>query len=330
MLASIAIVLFAAVESVQAHTGLLGYGSHARSVELSICNTEKPNEALRSVHAELSAQNKLRKVKPRDPEPIIVDTYFHFVVTNETAAQYTPDKMNQLESAQLDAMNSAYAPVNIAFNLQPTTLTVNTTWALNADDTAMKTALRSGTYSALNIYFQSSLRDPPPPGSSPIIDPSSGSFLLGYCQMPDQQTVQSCTFASNGVPASCTSRATAPTYYTIDGCNVLLSTMPGGGMQSYDQGKTAVHEVGHWFGLLHTFEDLSCSASDVGDYIDDTAQESTPTSGCPVGKDSCPGSTGVDPISNYMDYSTDACYTSFTFQQQQRMQEIWGLMRKGK
>lgn len=77
-------------------------------------------------------------------------------------------------------------------------------------------------------------------------------------------------------------------------------------MQEYDQGKTAVHEVGHWFGLLHTFQDTTCASSDGGDYIDDTPQEATSTSGCPVGKDSCPASPGVDPVNNYMDYSSDA------------------------
>lgn len=77
-------------------------------------------------------------------------------------------------------------------------------------------------------------------------------------------------------------------------------------MYQFDEGKTAVHEVGHWFGLLHTFQDQTCASTDRGDYIDDTPQEATPTDGCPVGKDSCPGSPGVDPIGNYMDYSSDA------------------------
>ncbi|KAL8660471.1 MAG: hypothetical protein Q9202_006507 [Teloschistes flavicans] len=304
MLASIAFALLTALESVQAHSAILGSGSYARSVELSMCDTQQPNDALRSIHSELSAQKKLRKVKTRDAEAIVVDTYFHFVVANETAAQYTPDKINQLATAQLDALNLAYAPTNVAFNLHPTTLTVNTTWATNSDDTAMKSALRSGTYSTLNIYFQSALQYPIAPGSVPDTDPSS--FLLGTCGMPSPVTVTTCIPASGAMPARCTSTSTAPTSYIADGCNVLLASMPGGGMQEYDQGKTAVHEVGHWFGLLHTFQDTTCASSDGGDYIDDTPQEATSTSGCPVGKDSCPASPGVDPVNNYMDYSSDA------------------------
>lgn len=74
-------------------------------------------------------------------------------------------------------------------------------------------------------------------------------------------------------------------------------------MTGNNLGRTAVHEVGHWFGLLHTFHGNSCEGE--GDLIDDTRQEKTSTSGCPVGKNTCPELEGVDPISNFMDYSSD-------------------------
>lgn len=76
-------------------------------------------------------------------------------------------------------------------------------------------------------------------------------------------------------------------------------------MAGYNLGGTAVHEVGHWFGLLHTFEGLSCLPGDPGDYIDDTPQEGTETAGCPAKKDSCPQIGGGDPVWNFMDYSSD-------------------------
>ena len=102
----------------------------------------------------------------------------------------------------------------------------------------------------------------------------------------------------------------------LDGCNVLAGSMPGGGLVGYEMGKTAVHEVGHWFGLMHTFQDNSCTAGDPGDYIDDTPQESVSTDGCPsqegVVKDSCPGSPGVDPVNNFMDYSNDEWLVLFS------------------
>lgn len=82
--------------------------------------------------------------------------------------------------------------------------------------------------------------------------------------------------------------------------------MPGGPVPGYNLGGTAVHEVGHWFGLLHTFQGESCAPTDPGDYIDDTKQEAAQTLGCPVGKDTCPQLPGGgDPVWDYMDYSSD-------------------------
>lgn len=75
-------------------------------------------------------------------------------------------------------------------------------------------------------------------------------------------------------------------------------------------GATTTHEIGHWFNLYHTFQGQSCSGS--GDLIADTPLQSAPTDGCPVGIDTCPSAAGVDPIHNYMDYSSDACYEEFT------------------
>ncbi|KAI4145362.1 MAG: hypothetical protein L6R39_003824 [Caloplaca ligustica] len=329
MLVSTALALLLAAIPAQARTGVLQHDGHSRHVELSMCDTQQPDEALRSIHSELSAQKKLRKVKPRGPESFEIDTHFHFVVTEDTAHLYSVERTTELANAQLAALNTAYAPMSITFTpIFPPTYTVNTTWATNNDDLAMKHALRTGSYSSLNIYFQSNLSAP---GSSSV---DSSSMLLGYCQLPTTATTTSCPYSpphSNATAGNsgCKSTSSVPTNYVNDGCNVLLASMPGGGMQEYDQGKTAVHEVGHWFGLLHTFEDNSCSGGDRGDFIDDTPQEMTATDGCPVGKDSCPGSPGVDPIGNYMDYSSDACYTNFSPLQQERIVDLYKLMRQG-
>jgi len=112
---------------------------------------------------------------------------------------------------------------------------------------------------------------------------------------------------------------------------VQANTMPGGSVYGYDTGMTAVHETGHWLGLLHTFEGYSCSGT--GDYIADTPMESVSTDGCPVSpaKNSCPSvNDGTDPVHNYMDYSTDACYQQFTPLQVQRIQNLWSQYREGK
>ena len=88
---------------------------------------------------------------------------------------------------------------------------------------------------------------------------------------------------------------------------------------AFDQGETATHEAGHWLNLEHTFFG-KCGPH--GDFVSDTPPERTPTSGCPIGKDTCPDA-GLDPIHNYMDYSFDTCYTEFTAGQTARMHDAW-------
>ena len=163
----------------------------------------------------------------------------------------------------MTAMNARCNPHGISFTLKGVTITANDTWAVGAgsDDLAMKSALRKGTYNTLNIYFQTDL---------------SGS-ILGTCSFP-------------GTPDKST--------YVSDGCNVQANTMPSGTVYGYNTGMTAVHETGHWLGLLHTFEGYSCTGN--GDYVSDTLMESVSTDGCPTSpvKDSCPSAAGTDPIHN--------------------------------
>ena len=79
------------------------------------------------------------------------------------------------------------------------------------------------------------------------------------------------------------------------------------------------------FGPITTFFG-GCNAK--GDFVADTPAERTPTSGCPLGKDTC-ADPGVDPIHNYMDYSYDQCYFEFTAGQSARMQDHFAFFRAG-
>ena len=88
----------------------------------------------------------------------------------------------------------------------------------------------------------------------------------------------------------------------------------------YDLGMTAVHEIGHWSGLYHTFQG-GCDAP--GDDVTDTAYEENAATGCPLKRPSaCPDETRFDPVENYMDYSDDACMKHFTPMQYQRMKDM--------
>ncbi len=117
--------------------------------------------------------------------------------------------------------------------------------------------------------------------------------------------------------------ATFPDDGLIDEQGVVIDyrSLPGGASSNYNNGKTLVHESGHYFNLYHIWGDDggSCTGTD---YIDDTPNQADATTGCFSGIkiDKCtPGGSGVM-YQNYMDYTFDACMMMFTNQQVTRME----------
>ncbi|KAI9159133.1 bifunctional p-450:nadph-p450 reductase [Paramyrothecium foliicola] len=153
------------------------------------------------------------------------------------------------------------------------------------------TESRLGGYDVLNLHFFSDYS----PGAS------------GYCSWPTVRT------DNNGLDVD------------TDSCQLSAMVMPGitleqGGSESWNLGHLAIHEVGHWLGLNHTFVG---SCSEQGDFVSDTPAQRTETYGCPIGSDSCPDQPGLDPIHNFMGYTDDNCTNEFTPGQKERMFNVF-------
>ncbi|KAJ6579952.1 metalloprotease [Mycena vulgaris] len=211
-----------------------------------------------------------------------VKVYWHVISKDSTLkGGNIPD--SQIAN-QISVLNKDYAG-NITWTLAQTTRTVNADWFNNAgpstsQQTAMK-ASRQGSKGDLNIY-------------SVGFTSGSGAGLLGYSTFPSSYS---------GAPKD-------------DGIVILFSSVPGGSTTGYNLGRTLTHESGHWLGLYHTFQGgcAGSGSSSAGDYVADTPAEASAASGCPSKRDTCTGTDfpGADPVSNFMDYSSDACMTQFT------------------
>tara|TARA_B110000483_G_scaffold66477_1_gene83183 strand:- start:13126 stop:14673 length:1548 start_codon:yes stop_codon:yes gene_type:complete len=113
-------------------------------------------------------------------------------------------------------------------------------------------------------------------------------------------------------------------HYEVVGRNNPLAS---GQLSIADRGRTAVHEVGHYWGLRHIWGDSGnpflgtpdCDLTQDDGFLDTPHMgNNSQQAGCSFNKNSCTnGETPDEPdmVENYMDYSTESCQNMFTQQQ---------------
>eukprot|EP00878_Enallax_costatus_P038555 GHUV01043879.1.p1 GENE.GHUV01043879.1~~GHUV01043879.1.p1 ORF type:complete len:149 (-),score=33.44 GHUV01043879.1:312-731(-) len=133
------------------------------------------------------------------------------------------DASKEAVAKQLKALNDAYstnsanAGIHWVFNVVKVTRTKGPDMCDQQNEAIMKAKLRKGDKNALNLY----------------ITDLSACGLLGYSSWPWD-------LRKKGL--------------IMDGVVIHYDTLPGGQYRPYNLGRTGIHEIGHWLGLYHTFQ----------------------------------------------------------------------------
>lgn len=246
-----------------------------------------PSEIAR-ISQEADARAKSKRVASLTS---VIEVPVHFHVINNGAGIANGDVPDSQIAEQIDVLNKAYTGAHMPyhFTLVSTDRTTNAEWYTARLLTPEETAMK-------NALHQGNA------GELNLYTNNMGAPLLGWATFPSDFDV-------------------AP---EMDGVVVLFSSLPGGSSAPFDLGHSATHEVGHWIGLYHTFQG-GCDES--GDEVLDTPAEATAATGCPIGRNTCSGAPGDDPVHNFMDYSDDACMSEFSAGQAARSTMMWSAYR---
>jgi len=199
-------------------------------------------------------------------------------------------------TAQMAILNSYFNP-EISFNLVHVQSIFDVQWFKGWWQDEMKYDVHYGSAHDLNIFTLN-------PEGYPN-NPDDNYHPMGWSTYPNEY---------KGAPRE---DGVIINWLTLPGIMTTLREQPS----PYEEGKHLVHQVGHWLGLYHTFQDGCRAVTRGGDWIESTAAELSPSWEC-IERDTCSGPwrfDGLDPIHNIMDYSYEYCQTGFVTEQKDRM-----------
>ena len=281
------------------------------------CGTQSYIEVLRSAQPQL--QNKLSNIEAflqrqkmnfrvdgNFANPVIVIPVIVHVIYNDGSQNLSDDQVK----SQVDALNRDFRRLN-----QDTSLTPQRFKAMAAD---------------VSIEFKLATADP-------FGRPTTG-IIHKKTSLPFWKTDDKIKYNREGGDDAWDSRyylniwvgniQSVIGYSSVPGCDaatdgVVIATSVFGTLNrsgTYNMGRTAVHEVGHWLGLKHIWGDYYCG----DDGVDDTPVQGNFTPGCPnTFRSSCSNGSLGDMYMNYMDYTGDACMNLFTNGQKLRMRSMF-------
>ena len=233
---------------------------------------------------------------------VTVPVHVHVLVRNNGSGNVANWRINRQIAVLNEAFSggSSVAAANTPFRFKLVSIarTRNTDWydMDSQDSVQARRALRIGDATHLNFYVNNFAGDL--------------EGLLGFATFPG-------------------SYQSSP---KLDGAVMLNESLPGGDAVyegsdgttfNYALGDTAVHEVGHWMNLYHTFQG-SCGKNN--DFVADTPPQLADENVfyCNVRYNTCGGAgSPKDPVKNFMNYVDDVCMDRFSWGQRDRMNISW-------